>query len=75
MLVERGNVVIGGGHYLLWPEHFQTALFETFESLRAGDFVNKMFVNIQNSRATVNFPDDVLFPDLFKKCFSAHASF
>ena len=60
MLVERRNIVIGGGDDLFGAEYFQAAFLKPFECLRAGDFMNKMFIDIQYRRAVVDGFNDML---------------
>ena len=66
MLVDGGNVVVGGGYDLLRAEDFQSAVFQSFECLGAGDLVDKMFVDVEDGGAAVDGFDDVAVPDLFK---------
>jgi hypothetical protein len=66
MLIQGRDVVVRGGYDLRRPEDFDAAFFEAFEGLRAGDFVDEMFVDVKHGRAAVDGFDDMPVPDFFK---------
>ena len=66
VLVDSGDVVIGCSDDLSGAEDLYSSLFESLEGLGAGDFVNKMLVDVQDRGAAFYSADDVAVPDLFK---------
>lgn len=66
VLVDGRDVMVGGGDDAVGAEDFDSALFESFESLGAGDFVDEMFVYIQDRGSAFYGADDVAVPDLFE---------
>jgi hypothetical protein len=58
--------MIGGGDDLMRSEYFHAASLQSLECLGAGDFVDKVPVDIEHGRAAFERPDDVAVPNLFK---------
>src|SRR5678809_1586840 len=70
MLIKCRYIVVRSSNCLMRTKHFDTSFVQTVKSLGAGYFMNKMFVNIQDGRAIINFFDDMLFPDFIKQCLA-----
>jgi hypothetical protein len=66
VLIDGGHIMVGGGDDLVRPENFDTASLQAFESLGAGDLMDKMPVDIEYGGAALDRADDVAVPDLFK---------
>jgi hypothetical protein len=68
MLIQGGYIVICGSDDLCRAEQLHPAFFEAFEGLRAGDLMDKMFIDVEYGGAAVNCFDDMTVPDLFEQC-------
>ena len=66
MLIDGGDIVVGGGNDLYRTEDFDTTPLQSFEGLRTRDLMNKMAVDIEHGGPAFDGSDDVTVPDLFK---------
>jgi hypothetical protein len=69
MLVLSGYVMVGCGNSFPWPEYRDTTFFQTVESLRTGNLVNVMPVDVKNIRSGFNGSNYMAVPDFVEKCF------
>ncbi len=70
VLVEGGDVVVRRAVGFFRTEHFEAALAEAFESLRACHLVAVMAVDIELRGSAFDVVDNVCVPDFVKKSFS-----
>ncbi len=68
-----GHIVVGHGDSLVWRAHLAVRHAQPFKSLRAGDFVHQMAVDIQKAGAVFGLVSDVGIPDLVIECLGGHA--
>ena len=67
--IRRRNVVIGHGKGQFRMAHFATGIAKAFKGLRAGHFMDKMTVNINQAGSIILRVDHMAFPNLVKKGF------
>ena len=61
--VGRGNVVVGRGDRALRTTNGTLVDSQSFERLRAGDFMDQMQVDVDNRRSTLGDVNEVAVPD------------
>lgn len=71
----RGRAVVGGSDGFIRAAHFEPALAQPVKSLRGGDFVHQMQVNVKHCRRAGLLGNDMPLPDFVKKRFSCHAQY
>ncbi len=74
MLVDGRYVVVGGGNGLVGPEYGQIAGAEPVKSLRTGNLVNKMAIDIDHLLAAIHRAHGMGVPYFVEKRF-AHNGF
>src|SRR3954465_13797467 len=50
VLINGRNIVVSCCYHLVRSENFEASFLQSCKSLRAGDLVNKMFINIDHIR-------------------------
>ncbi len=71
--IRGRHVVVDDGQRQVRPARFPSRIAQSFEGLRAGDFVNQMTIDIDQAGAIVLHIDQVGVPDLVEKSFrSSH---
>lgn len=60
--LERGHVVIDGAKGEVGTAHLATCEAKSFESLRGGDLMHEMKINVEERGLRLLMPDDVRIP-------------
>ena len=68
LAARGGDIVVDDGQRLVDLAHRAVGVAQSLEGLRAGDFMDKMPVDIQQTGAAFLDIDDVAIPDLVKQC-------
>ena len=70
VLIECGDIMVGRAECLFRAEHLEAACAQSFKSLRTGDLVAIVAVDIELRGAAFDVVDNVCVPDFVKKSFT-----